>query len=87
MPIMPGMELSSVTTVDPQRGQKCKVTRPPASPLRLNDELFPSRALTWSSFQRDATAKALPLRRWHHVQQQAVTTTGSPATVTDSLPH
>src|ERR1700754_1201830 len=81
IPTTPGVASSSVITVELHVGQKWIVTRPPDAPGRWKLDVSPSRETTCARGQRDATMNTLPDRRWHQVQLQAVTSDGSPETV------
>lgn len=82
-----GIAVRWVTMVDPQVGQKDVLTRPPEDPTLSKLESSPRREATCSTVHRDATENTLPDRRWQQVQLHAVTSTGSPVTVTLAWPH
>lgn len=76
-----------VISVVPQRGQNFNCTTLPLSLDRSKVLYSPATATTSATFQRDASAKALPVLRWQRRQPHMETMVGEPVTVIRNSPH
>lgn len=82
-----GEPLNRQWTVEPQTGQKLKVTVLPLSAEREYWVDRPWISVTWARSKRACAPKTLPVRRWQALQWQIEMRTGSPAHVSRSCPQ
>src|SRR6516162_1809007 len=77
-PMSCGMRSGSQNTVDPQSGQKWKVTFLPVTELRMKVLGVPSTKVTAARSKKAAMLNKLPVRRWQSRQWHIDTRVGSP---------